>query len=224
MASSIRFDALIFDFDGVLLESEWAGNKQIADYLTGIGHPTSVEQSMNNFMGLAGLDFIGAIERWIGRTVPDDFHDARADEDARAIAEGLEEVAGAVAFIRTLPASLPKAICSSSTTHWIESHLAHLGLEGAFGGMIFSGREHVARGKPAPDLYLHAADALGVPIGRVAIIEDSPVGVEGALASGAEVIGLVAGRHCMPGHAERLRALGVRHIARDFNEVAALLR
>ena len=58
---------------------------------------------------------------------------------------------------------------------------------------------------------------------RIAIIEDSPVGVTGALASGAEVIGLVAGRHCLPGHAERLRALGVRHIARDFDEVAALL-
>ena len=90
--------------------------------------------------------------------------------------------------------------------------------------MIFSGREHVARGKPAPDLYLHAAAALGVPIERIAIIEDSPVGVEGALASGAEVIGLVAGRHCLAGHAERLRALGVRHIARDFDEVAAIAR
>ena len=219
----MRFDALIFDFDGVLLESEWAGNKQIADWLTGIGHPTSVEESMSNFMGLAGLDFIGAIERWIGRPVPDDFHAARAEEDERAIAEGIEEVAGAAAFIRSLPPDLPRAVASSSSTLWVRRHLANLGLEGAFGDMIFSGREHVARGKPAPDLYLHAAAALGVPIGRIAIIEDSPVGVEGAVASGAEVIGLVAGRHCLPGHAERLRALGVRHIARDFDEVAALL-
>jgi len=219
----MRFEALIFDFDGVLVESEWAGNAQLAAWLTAAGHPTSVEDSMTNFMGLAGLDFIGAIERWIGGPVPDDFGEARAEEDARAIAEGVEEVAGAVAFIRALPPGFPRAICSSSSTHWIESHLANLGLEGAFGSMIFSGREHVARGKPAPDLYLHAADALGVPIGRIAIIEDSPVGVEGAVASGAEVIGLVAGRHCMPGHAERLRALGVHHIARDFDEVAALL-
>lgn len=219
----MRFDGLIFDFDGVLLESEWAGNAQIADYLTARGHPTSVEESMREFMGLAGLDFIGAIERWIGRPVPEDFHDARAEEDRRAIEEGLEEVAGAVAFIRSLPPALPKAICSSSSSHWIHSHLAHLGLDGAFGAMIFSGREHVARGKPAPDLYLHAAEALGVPIARTLIIEDSPVGVEGALASGATVIGLVAGRHCLPGHEERLRALGVRHIARDFEEVAALL-
>jgi HAD superfamily hydrolase (TIGR01509 family) len=219
----MRFSALILDFDGVLLESEWAGNKQIADWLTGIGHPTSVEESMHHFMGLAGTDFIAAIERWIGRQIPADFHDARAAEDARAIAEGVEEVAGAIAFLRGLPAGLPKAICSSSSSHWVVSHLANLGLEGAFGEMIFSGREHVARGKPAPDLYRHAAAALGVPIAETAIIEDSPVGVEGALASGATVIGLVAGRHCLPGHAERLEALGVRHIARDFDEVAALL-
>jgi HAD superfamily hydrolase (TIGR01509 family) len=219
----MRFEALIFDFDGVLLESEWAGNRQIADYLTQIGHPTSVEESMNKFMGLAGLDFLAAIERWIGRPVPDDFHDARAEEDARALAEGLEEVAGAVRFIRALPPDLPRAICSSSSTEWVVRHLAHLGLDGAFGDRIFSGREHVARGKPAPDLYLHAAAALGVAIARTAIIEDSPVGVEGAIASGAEVIGLVAGRHCLPGHAERLRALGVHHIARDFGEVAAIL-
>ena len=89
--------------------------------------------------------------------------------------------------------------------------------------MIFSGREHVARGKPAPDLYLHAAAALGIDIARTVIIEDSPVGVEGAVASGAEVIGLCAGRHCLPGHADRLRELGVRRIARDFEEVRALV-
>jgi beta-phosphoglucomutase-like phosphatase (HAD superfamily) len=219
----MRFEGLIFDFDGVLLESEFAGNAQIADYLTAIGHPTSIEESMNNFMGLAGLDFIGAIERWIGGPLPESFHGARAEEDARALAEGLEEVAGAVAFVRGLPPDLPKAVASSSSTEWIASHLAHLGLADAFGDMIFSGREHVARGKPAPDLYRHAADALGVPIERIAIIEDSPVGVIGALASGAEVIGLVAGRHCTPGHEDRLRALGVHHIARNFEEVAAVL-
>src|SRR3954466_2728653 len=200
----MRFDALIFDFDGVLLESEWAGNSQIADYLTGIGHPTSVEESMSNFMGLAGPDFLAAIERWIGRPLPDDFHDARAAEDARALAEGLEEVAGAVAFIRALPPDLPRAICSSSSIHWIVSHFPHLGLEDAFGEMIFSGREHVARGKPAPDLYLHAAEALGVPIERCAIIEDSPVGAEGARPAGAGVLGRASGRPCLPGHAERL--------------------
>ena len=219
----MKYDALILDFDGVLIESEYVGNKQIADYLTAIGHPTSVEDSMNNFMGLAGRAFIEAIERWIGRPLPDEFHGVRAEEDERVLAEGLEAVAGAVAFVEGLPPDLPKAIASSSSVEWIERHLDHLGLRRHFGDRLFSGREHVAYGKPAPDLYLHAAAALGVDIARSLIVEDSPVGVQGALASGAAVIGLCAGRHCMPGHAERLRALGVARIAHSFEEVAAML-
>src|SRR4051794_33746039 len=218
----MRYEALIFDFDGVLLESEYAGNKQIADWLTEVGHPTSVDEAMHHFMGLAGTDFFAAIERWIGGPLPEEFHAARKAEDRRVLAEGLEEVRGAIAFIRSLPENLPRAVASSSSSRWIREHLRHLGLEDAFGDMIFSGREHVARGKPAPDLYLHAAAALGVAIARTVIIEDSPVGVEGALASGAEVIGLVAGRHCGPDHAERLQNLGVRHIARNFEEVEEL--
>ena len=215
--------AILFDFDGVLIESEYAGNKQIADYLTAIGHPTTAEESMAAFMGLAGADFIGAIERWIGRTLPDDFHDARAAEDRRVIEEGVDAVAGAIAFVRSLPATLPRAICSSSSTRWIRAHLAHIGLAGAFADHLYSGREHVARGKPAPDLYLFAARALGVPIADCVIIEDSPVGVTGALASGARVVGLTAGSHCAPAHAATLRALGVTELAPDFATVAALI-
>ena len=94
----------------------------------------------------------------------------------------------------------------------------------AFGEHIYSGREHVERGKPAPDLYLHAADQLGVDDRPLAsILEDSAVGATGAVASGATVIGLAAGRHCVDGHAEMLRAVGVAHIAHSFDEVARLL-
>lgn len=219
----MRFEAIVFDFDGVLLESEYAGNRQIAEYLTGIGHPTTPEQSMANFMGLAGPDFHAAIERWIGGPIPDSFHTARQAEDLRVLEEGLEEVAGAVAFVRGLPESLPRAVASSSSMRWITTHLDHLGIRDVFGDKIFSGREHVKRGKPAPDLYLHAAEALGVDIKRTVILEDSPVGVTGAVASGAHVIGLCAGSHCAPDHAERLRALGVQDIAHDFGEVARLI-
>ena len=219
----MRFEGLIFDFDGVLLESEYAGNKQIADYLTGIGHPTTPAQSMANFMGLAGDDFLAALEQWIGRPLPEDFHVARKAEDERAMREGLEAVVGAVVFVRSLPPSLPRAVASSSSTAWIERHLEHLGIRDAFGAMIFSGREHVVRGKPAPDLYLHAATALGVDIARAAIIEDSPVGATGAVASGGHVIGFVGGSHCGPDHADRLRAIGVQDIATNFDEVARLI-
>jgi HAD superfamily hydrolase (TIGR01509 family) len=219
----VRYDAIIFDFDGVLLESEAAGNRQIASYLSSIGHPTTAEQSMANFMGLAGKDFLAAVEQWIGRPVPEDFHVARKAEDERVMLEGLDPVAGAIAFVCGLPPELPRAIASSSSTAWIARHLEHLGIRDAFGDKLFSGREHVVRGKPAPDLYLHAAAALGVDIARTVILEDSPVGATGAVASGAHVIGFCGGSHCAPNHAERLRAIGVHDIAMNFEEVAWLL-
>ena len=219
----MRFAALLFDFDGVLIESEYAGNKQIADWLTANGHPTTPEQSMEQFMGLAGRDFHAAIERHIGGPLPDAFHEARRAEDERVMREGVGQVAGAVAFVRSLPPTLPRAVVSSSSTAWIRRHLDHIGLADAFGDHIYSGREHVARGKPAPDLYLHAARALGVAIADCAILEDSPVGATGAVASGGHVIGLCAGSHCGVGHADRLRAIGVDAVAASFDEVTTLL-
>jgi len=219
----MRFAALLFDFDGVLIESEYVGNKQIADYLTRIGHPTTPEQSMANFMGYSGVDFIAKVEAWIGRPLPDDFHTERAAEDDRVMAQGIGEVSGAVDFVESLPADLPKAVVSSSSTRWIRRHLEHIGLADAFGDHVYSGREHVKRGKPAPDLYLYAADQLGVAIADCAIIEDSIVGATGAVASGGFVIGLCAGNHCAPDHADRLRAVGVQAVASNFTEVTKLL-
>ena len=222
-AIPIRFAALLFDFDGVLIESEYIGNKHIADFLTSIGHPTTPEESMANFMGYAGKDFLDRVEAWIGRALPEDFFAAREAEDARVMAEGIGEVAGAIAFVRSLPTDLPKAVVSSSSTRWISRHLEHIGLSDIFGDHLYSGREHVERGKPAPDLYLYAADKLGVTIGDCAIIEDSPVGATGAVASGGHVIGLCAGSHCAPDHADRLRAIGVAAVASNFDDVASLL-
>ncbi|QIK78689.1 HAD family phosphatase [Sphingomonas piscis] len=219
----MRPDGLIFDFDGVLLESEWVSNRHLADLLTELGHPTSVDHALTNFTGLSGPAFLDAVERHIGRPVPDEFHHQRREEDLRALRHGLEAVAGAVGFVRSLDPALPKAIASSSTTHWIRTHLDHLGLRQTFAPHIYSGHEHVANGKPAPDIYLHAAGQIGIPIEKCAIIEDSEIGVSGAVASGARVIGLVAGRHCADGHEERLRALGVKEIAGSFDEIGELL-
>jgi HAD superfamily hydrolase (TIGR01509 family) len=219
----MTFAAIIFDFDGVLIESEYVSNVQIADALTALGHPTTVEQALDNFVGLGGRDFLAAVATWVGGPVPEQFHAARKAEDDRVMDEGLDAVAGAIAFVRALPAALPRAIASSSTSAWITRHLDHIGLRDAFGTHLYSGREHVTRGKPAPDIYLYAAKALGADIARTLIIEDSPVGARGAVASGAHVVGLAAGRHCGDGHADKLRAEGVHDIAHSFDEIAALL-
>lgn len=219
----MRPKGLIFDFDGVLLESEFEGNRHLAELLTDLGHRHSVAENNRHYTGLSGPDFIAAIERRIGTELPSDFHDRVRSRSRALLKEGIVAVAGAVEFVRSLPPDLPRAVASSSSTQWISGHLEHLGLTEAFGDHIYSGREHVARGKPQPDIYLHTARQIGVPIADCAILEDSVVGATGAVASGARVIGMAAGAHCTDGHDALLREVGVREIAYSFDDVRRLL-
>ena len=219
----MKFDAIIFDFDGVLLESEFEGNRELAELLTDLGHQTMVEDAFKHYAGLSGRSFITTVEARIGAPLPPEFFARRNEQSLRALREGVAAVTGAVEFVRSLPLDLPKAVASSSTSRWIKTHLKHLGLCDAFGTHVYSGREHVKLGKPAPDIYLHAANALGVDIDRCVILEDSEVGAIGAIKSGATVIGIVAGRHCFDGHAEILRSLGVDQVADSFAELARLI-
>lgn len=216
--------AIIFDFDGVLLESEFEGNRELAELLTDLGHRHSLEDALKHYVGLSGRQFISAIEDRIGQPLPAEFHRRRKEQSVRALEEGVAAVVGAVDFVRSLPPALPRAVASSSTTHWILTHLDHLGLSDAFGPHVYSGREHVERGKPAPDIYLFAAQQLGVAVADCVILEDSEVGATGALKSGARVVGLAAGSHCLDGHDAMLRALGVKEIAYNFDDVSRLLR
>lgn len=218
------FSGIIFDFDGVLLESEFELNRLTAELLTQLGHETTTDQALAKFTGLSGKDVVGAIEAHIGGAIPDLFHERMRESSRRVLRDGIEPVIGAVEFVRSLPPELPKAVASSSSTKWLYGHLDHLGLAEVFGPHVYSGHEHVERGKPAPDIYLHAADQLGVAIRECVIVEDSRVGVTGALASGARVIGFAAGSHCTDGYEDVLRALGVREVARSFEELERMLR
>ncbi len=220
---SARPKALILDFDGVIIDSEHRGNLLLAKLLTDLGHPTTIEDCYDHYVGLTGQPFLDAVERRIGGALPIGFIERRRAEGRMLLEQGVAEVVGATAFVRALPDELPRAIASSSSTRWMNGHLAHLGLASAFAPHLYSGHEHVERGKPAPDLYLFAADRLGVPIADCAIIEDSPVGVRGALASGARVIGFAGGAHCRPGHADLLRSEGVTEVAGSFADIRRLL-
>jgi HAD superfamily hydrolase (TIGR01509 family) len=215
--------AIIFDFDGVLLESEYEGNRMLAELLTELGHHTTTEAALREFVGLAGPQFLAAIERRIGGPLPKQFVERRKAQTIAALRDGVPAIPGAVEFVLSLPADLPKAVASSSSTRWLYRHLDHLGLAEAFGSHVYSGREHVERTKPEPDLYLHAARELGVDIANCVIVEDSEIGVKGAVASGARVIGLAAGAHCLDGHANRLRDAGVTEVAHSFDELRTLL-
>jgi HAD superfamily hydrolase (TIGR01509 family) len=209
----MRFAAVLFDFDGVILDSELASNRVLAEQLTALGYPTTLEESLDRYMGRHWADNERAItEQW--GPLPDGFREAQLDGFS-----GEDAVAGVAEFVASL--RVPRAVASSSPSAYLHANLERLGLAAAFGGQVFSAAEHVTRGKPHPDIYLHAAAALGVDPAAALVIEDTPIGVRAGLAAGATVVGLTAGSHCRPGHAELLRAAGAHHVARDYAGVAA---
>lgn len=122
------------------------------------------------------------------------------------------------AFLEALP-PVPKAVASSSPTRWLRSALQRFGLAHHFGERLFSAAEHVGRGKPHPDIYLHAARELGVDPGQVLVLEDTAPGVVAARAAGMTVVGLCAGLHCGPGYGDRLRSAGAATVAASYAEV-----
>jgi HAD superfamily hydrolase (TIGR01509 family) len=211
------FQAMIFDFDGVIVDSEILSNTILAEALTDLGHPTSVEQAVERYIGLNWRDMCVVIEAEIGRPLPADFR-TRSKEAFMLRLEEVTAVAGVQAFLDSL-SPIRKAVASSSPTQWLRGSLQRFGLAHHFGDRLFSAAEHVGRGKPHPDIYLYAARELGVAPAEVLVLEDTPTGVKSARAAGMTVVGLCAGLHCGPGHGERLRVAGADRVAGSYEEV-----
>lgn len=196
-------------------------NAVLAEALTDLGHPTSTEQAIERYIGLHWADTSAAIEAEIKRELPPDFK-ARTSEAFQLRLHEITAVAGVEAFLDALP-PVPKAVASSSPTRWLRSSLERFGLDRHFGDRLFSAAEHVARGKPNPDIYLHAARELGVEAGEVLVLEDTAPGVAAARAAGMTVVGLCAGLHCGPGYGDRLRSAGASPIVASYSEVLELI-
>jgi HAD superfamily hydrolase (TIGR01509 family) len=217
----VRFHGIIFDFDGVIADSEILSNAVLAEALTELGHPTTRAEAIDRYIGLHWTDTCAAIEARIGAPLPSDFREATSEHFHARIDE-VRPVLGIEAFLEAVP-YLPKAVASSSPTEWLRASLERFGLARHFGARLFSAAEHVQRGKPHPDIYLHAAKALGLDPARLLVIEDTPLGVRAGAGAGATVVGLCAAGHCAPGYGDRLRAAGAAHIARSYEEVLGLL-
>lgn len=213
--------AIIFDFDGVIADSELLANRVLAETVTGLGLPTTVDDALDRYMGRRWPEVIAAIGEALGSPLPGGFGEALKAATLARFVTDLSEVQGATAFIRAT-AYLPRCIASSSSPDRLTLSLDRLGLVDDFAGRVFSA-EAVARGKPHPDIFLHAAAQLGVSPSACLVIEDSLSGVRAGVAAGMTVIGLCAASHIRAGHAERLMAAGAAHIATGWDEVAALL-
>jgi HAD superfamily hydrolase (TIGR01509 family) len=176
-----RFDLVIFDNDGVLVDSEPVANRVLAGLLTEYGLPCTPEESIATFMGHSMRQVRAMVEARLGRPVPADLEARYFEQLFAEFERSLQPIPGIVDALQ----SIEPAVCvaSSGTHERIRLTLGATGLWDRFGGRVFSA-EDVPRGKPAPDLFLHAARALGADPRRCAVVEDSPAGVTAANAAG----------------------------------------
>ena len=218
----MKFEAIIFDFDGVIVDSEWLSNAVLADVLTELGHPTSREEALALYCGLRWADCYRRIEEETGLRLGSDTLGDLVDEAVTARAAEMLAIEGVGQFLASQDHRL-LAIASSSEIWWLEQTLDRLGLSAFFADRLFSAAGF-SRGKPHPDIYLHAAERLGVAPEDCLVIEDHPVGVAAGAAAGMTVIALLAASHIRDGHAKRVREAGAHHVARDYAQVAEIIR
>jgi beta-phosphoglucomutase-like phosphatase (HAD superfamily) len=209
--------ALIFDFDGVIADSEAIANTVLAEIVTALGHSTTLDQALARYSGRRWDDVMAAIEANVGKPLPAEFSDDLKSATLERFRTDLKEVSGAGEFIRRF-SHLPRCIASSSSIDRLKLCLSVLELEAEFGGNVFSA-DMVARGKPHPDIFLFAAKKLGVNPDSCLVIEDSAGGIRAAVAAGMTAVGLCAASHIREGHDVRLRDAGAVHLAHSWPEV-----
>jgi len=207
-------ELIIFDFDGVIADSETLANSVLAEVISELGHPTTLDDSIRLYMGKRAHEVVAAIEARLDRALPVDFAARLQKRTLDRLERELTIIEGAQEYIRTF-ASIPQCIASSSSLERLELCLRVLGLTDVFKSNVFSASQ-VKRGKPHPDIFLYAVQQMGIEPTCTIVIEDSVSGVQAGVAAGTTVIGLLAASHISSGHEEQLRSAGAHHVARTF--------
>ena len=186
----MSFDLVIFDCDGVLVDSEVISCRAHADTLTRHGFPITPDGVLKRFLGVSDREARRIVESEIGRALPDTFEAEVKHATLSLYADDLNAIANVGDAITAL--GLPKCVASSGTPEKIHHGLTCAGLYDQLAPHIFSATQ-VTRGKPAPDLFLFAAEQMGARPERCVVIEDSLSGVTAAHAAGMQVIGFSGG-------------------------------
>ncbi|MGE9008200.1 HAD family hydrolase [Leptospira interrogans] len=211
---------IIFDCDGVLVDSEVISCRAHAETLTRHGYPITADQVLQRFLGVSDREARLTVEAELGCSLPDDFE---AQMKQAALQRYADEL-GAIPHIGEAIAAidLPKCVASSGTPEKIRHGLTCAGLYDVLAPNIFSATQ-VTRGKPAPDLFLFAAEQMNIRPAQCLVIEDSVAGVTGGRAAGMTVLGFHGGSHCSAGHAELLRAAGAAVTFDDMRQLPDLI-
>lgn len=216
----MTIELIIFDCDGVLVDSELISCRAHAEVLTRCGYPITPDEVLRRFLGVSDREARLMIETELGRALPDDVEERIKqatlqfyDGDLKAIAHVAEALA---------ECARPKCVASSGTPEKIRHGLRCAGLYDLFVPNVFSATQ-VRKGKPAPDLFLFAATRMNTPPGQCLVIEDSVPGVSGAQAAGMAVLGFHGGSHCGDDHAELLRNAGALATFADMRQLPGLI-
>jgi HAD superfamily hydrolase (TIGR01509 family) len=206
-----RPELVIFDCDGVLVDSELIANRVFAAMLAELGLSLPLEYLFEHFVGRSMQHCWEQVARMLGREVPQELRDELQLRTIAALQAEVQAVPGIEAVLDSL--DVPYCVASSGTHSKMRTTLGATGLLPRFGNRMFSATE-VARGKPAPDIFLHAASRCGVEPQVCAVIEDSPAGVAAGVAAGMTVYG-----YCAFTAEARLREAGAY---RTFDAMAKL--
>jgi HAD superfamily hydrolase (TIGR01509 family) len=216
----VNFDLVIFDCDGVLVDSEVISCRAHSEMLTRHGYPITADQVLDRFLGVSDREARLMIEAELGRSLPGDFEAQVKQATLQFYADDLRAISHVGEAITAI--GLPKCVASSGTPEKIRHGLTCAGLYDQLVPHIFSASQ-VERGKPAPDLFLFAAKQMATLAERCVVIEDSVPGITGALAAGMTVFGFHGGSHCRPGHADTLRAAGAIFTFDDMRQLPDLI-
>jgi HAD superfamily hydrolase (TIGR01509 family) len=209
------FELIVFDCDGVLVDSERIANRVFCEQLDDLGLPVTLEDMFARFVGHSMPQCMAIVTEMLGSPPPEGFERDLRRKIAAALHAGIEPVAGVVEVLEGL--DVPSCVASSGDHAKIRLTLGATGLLERFEGRIFSVTE-VDRPKPAPDVFLHAAARMGVAPESCAVVEDSPAGVRAGVAAGMRVFGFAAATP-----EDRLRAAGAHEVFARMADLPRLL-
>ena len=210
------FQLVIFDCDGVLVDSERITNTVFCTMLNELGLSVSLQDMFEKFVGLSMPQCVALITELLGRAPPEDFLPALKRRVGAALQAEVEPIEGVTDVLEAL--RIPCCVASSGDHAKIRLTLGATGLLKNFENRIFSVAD-VARPKPAPDVFLHAARTLGVEPSACVVVEDTPTGVRAGIAAGMRVFGFAAST---PQH--RLEEAGAHRVFSEMRQLSGLLR
>lgn len=216
------FELIIFDNDGVLVDSEIIAAEVESVLLTEAGYPISTEEMGERFAGMTWQNILLAVEREASIPLSASLIDKSEKILDGRLARDVEIIPGVKQALARL--TQPRCICSNSTMHRLDLMLTHVGLKPYFAPHIFSARDlGEDKVKPCPDIFLHAAREMNVKPSACVVIEDSVHGVRGAVAAGMRVIGFTGASHSYPSHADRLTDAGAETVIARMSDLPATI-